>query len=111
MQRRKSVEWRDLNSKFSFHSFALYIKGKQQPKRAATPAEVVGSNPTQSISSCSGNTGTGSRLFKKFSPHDLRCICMTLSLFFISSNLKTMVEVSNSQMEAFHPSIPTLQNG
>jgi hypothetical protein len=45
MQRRKSVEWRDLNSKFSFHSFALYIKGRQQPKRAATPAEVVGSNP------------------------------------------------------------------
>jgi hypothetical protein len=74
-------------------------------------AEVVGSTPTQSISSCSGNTGTGSRLFKKFSPPDLRCICMTLSLFFISSNLKTMVEVSNSQMEAFHPSIPTLQNG
>jgi hypothetical protein len=81
MQRRKSVEWRDLNSKFSFHSFALYIKGRQQPKRAATPAEVVGSNPTRSISSCSGNTGTGSRLFKKFSPHDLRCICMTISLF------------------------------
>jgi hypothetical protein len=46
MQRRKSVEWRDLNSKFSFHSFALYIKGRQQPKRAATPAEVVGSNLT-----------------------------------------------------------------
>jgi hypothetical protein len=49
MQRRKSVEWRDLNSKFSFHSFALYIKGRQQPKRAATPAEVVGSNPTSFI--------------------------------------------------------------
>ena len=84
-------------------------------KKASAAAEVWGSNPiTRSTftvielwEQVAGYCSKNSR------PMTLAAYAYdSISFLRISSNLKaTMVEVSNSQMELFHPSIPTLQNG